>query len=471
MTTPRLRKAGTLRYGAVILSGRAASLGVVFLAPRALAADEFGRLMAALALSALLSSVSLGSIPDYLTSEMSRNAGLLPSRSFWAAMRGVWIRLLAISALAAVLIAVLGLSLGMWLALASAAISTLMTSLTAIFRAADRPLLFALTSGPGSAMSRLLVTSLFSFGYAKTSFVLLYLAWLSLDAVICAVGYLLARGCISGAGPGDHTMPAAPVRAAYLSGVVWPLLSNTDLLVCSALLGSLASAHYGGSMRIAEMTTQVLLIVGIPYLPRAVGIARGGSRLALESLYRRSAFRIAALSLPGAALLFVFADPLLHLLLGSAAPSNMTPFRILLIGYAVHSCTGNNFATLIALQDYRFLMRSSIIAILGIAPLTAGAALLRGQVGLAIASALFYVFLNGVWSGRLWLTHRLRAVDVQTGIAIGASILAAVFVGVVMDRSVQSVVFGGVSLGTITVLLITWDVLQRRSLERAPASR
>lgn len=115
---------------------------------------------------------------------------------------------------------------------------------------------------------------------------------------------------------------------------------HLDKLIVGALLGLAAAAFYAIPVLVAQRLVALVANVATAFLPAASDLHGRGDAARFEQLYLRSSKLVALLVFPSAALLALYAEPILHLWLGEEFARNSAwPLRLLAVGYAVNALT------------------------------------------------------------------------------------------------------------------------------------
>jgi O-antigen/teichoic acid export membrane protein len=440
---------------------------MLVLLTRALAADDLGTLLASLAAGLLGATLAVGGLSD----ATARNASASADAGFGTGDLARALRRFAL-VLPLVLLAVLGVTADAagglaWGPLCAGVLLALTqggtTILASVFRARGQAGRFALYTGLVTSAGRTLVAAVALAADLGAPFVLWSFVLVN-AAVTVATWREATRGLSAGAAgaEGDASL--------HLGGAVWSLLANLDVIVVGLVLGADTAGRYGASMRIAEVSSQVLVAISVLYLPEATRLVVAGRRESLLRLYRTAGKWSAATTLLLAGVGFVAAGDIARLLFPEEASTTATLLRILFVGYAVHGAFGSNYGTLVALGDYRAIRRLSLVFL----PLLPLATLVLTQVGgangAAAATAGGYVVLNVVLTVELTRLIRATPFDRWYGRAVLACAaswgVAAVVTGLAGDAAPLAVLAAaGAAAG------LTWAVLLRSFGALTPVER
>lgn len=115
---------------------------------------------------------------------------------------------------------------------------------------------------------------------------------------------------------------------------------HLDKLLVGALLGVAALAFYAIPVLMAQRLVSLVANVATAFLPAASDLHGRSDAARFEELYVRASKLVALLVLPSAALLALFAEPILHLWVGEEfARESAWPLRLLALGYALNALT------------------------------------------------------------------------------------------------------------------------------------
>lgn len=249
----------------------------------------------------------------------------------------------------------------------------------------------------------------------------------AVNAVAVVAFYLLARRLL----PGVRLRPGFD-RATFRMLARFSLLkfannvsTNTVMQIDKVLVGALVSlgavGFYFVPLQLAQRLTTVVGAVALAFLPAASALHGRADRARLVELYLRATKVVAVLGLPLAALLVVFAHPILEFWIDPHfADEGAVTLQVLAIGYGI-----NIFSTIPAITSDS-LGRPGVTTSFSVlsAVLNVVLSLLLipryGIVGAALAIGINSVLLVPVF---LWYVHR-RVLDLPIRTVLTRSIAA-----------------------------------------------
>jgi O-antigen/teichoic acid export membrane protein len=430
---------------------------MLVLLTRALPASDLGTLLASLAAGLLGATLALGGLSDATTrqasvgSESGFGMGDLARalRRFGFVLPLVILVVLGVTADAAGAIAWSPLLAGILLAVTQGGT----TILASVFRARGQAGRFALFTGLVTAVGRTGVAALALAADFGADFVLW--SFVGVNFVVIAVTWREATRDLPAGEAGD-----AGDAALHLGGAVWSLLANVDVIVVGLLLGAGTAGQYGASMRIAEVSSQVLVAISVLYLPEATKLVVAGHRDSLVKLYRTAGKWSAATTLLLAGAGFIAAADIARLLFPEDVSSTATLLRILFVGYAVHGALGSNYGTLVALGDYGSIRKVALVFIPALPIVTVGLTEAWGINGAAIATVSGYVGLNLVLTWKLTRVLGVTPFDRRYWRAVLSCMAgwAAAYVVTGLGESVEPIV---VLAATGAAAVVSWGLVLR----------
>jgi len=115
---------------------------------------------------------------------------------------------------------------------------------------------------------------------------------------------------------------------------------HVDKLIVGALLGIAAVAFYAIPVLVAQRLVSLVASVATAFLPAASDLHGRADTVRFQELYLRASKLVALLVFPSAALLALFAEPVLRLWVGEEfARQSAWPLRLLVAGYALNALT------------------------------------------------------------------------------------------------------------------------------------
>ena len=177
----------------------------------------------------------------------------------------------------------------------------------------------------------------------------------------------------------------------------------TDILVLGIWADAKEVGIYGISMRVALLTTFVLVAVNVVVAPQFATLYSEGNTYALKQLARRSAFWSMLAAMPAFLVIMLVPDLILQIF-GPQFKEGALTLRILAIGQFVNLATGS-VGTLLVMTGHEKILRNNI-AVSAALNLLGNLALVPsyGAVGAAASTAVSLAFLNIV----LWAMVRKK---------------------------------------------------------------
>ena len=184
----------------------------------------------------------------------------------------------------------------------------------------------------------------------------------------------------------------------HLSGVVWSLMGNVDVVVVGVILGAADAGMYGAALRLAEFSFQFVIALSVLYLPEATKLAESGRMAAVGTLYHRTSRWSMLVAVLTAGVGFVTAPALAEIIFPDDPSTTATIMRILFVGYGIHGCLGDTHSTLVAIAAYADIRRWSLAALPAILLGTVALTWAFGTVGAATATCAAYASSALWWS-------------------------------------------------------------------------
>jgi O-antigen/teichoic acid export membrane protein len=329
-----------IRRSAVVLVGFSAArlLGFLFAvaAARVLSPEDFGRMTYALAIAAL-ASVLISAAPcglsRYLARHSEERAVQEDYLANWLTVVGL---LLAGSMLVALPIAAL-LGLGMWIVAGIAANLvgvTVIESYKEVQRGLDRFTSMAVCYALANLIQLIAVLGAAAAGWRSPAlFVTIYglsdlaacgiLQWLAPIRLHLPRAYLTRRRMVE---------VLRFIRPLLVQSVFFATWLSADLVLVQHMLHATATGNYGAAKTLANAVWLPPAAIGTVLLPRVARLPAAQLRR-----YLAQVFGLAALvTIPAAAAIAAFAQPLTELTFGDRYPAAAAPLGLLGLGMALH---------------------------------------------------------------------------------------------------------------------------------------
>jgi O-antigen/teichoic acid export membrane protein len=437
---------------------RALTVVTLIVLTQALSPTGLGAVMTALASGVLCAALAIGGLADATT----RHAASATDEPFGRGdVQRSLVRFTAtlpVIAALLVLIALSSESLEASLVVASLLLAVTQgatTIVASIFRARGQAGRFAFVTTVFTSVGRAVVAvgalaSGAGAGAVLWAFVALNVALIAVTWRAAMRGLPATRSHVEGAG------------VIHLSGVVWSLMGNLDVVVVGVLLGAADAGMYGTALRLAEFSFQFVIALSVLYLPEATKLAVGGRMAAVGALYRRTSRWSMLVVVLTAGVGFVTAPALAEIVFPDDASTTATLMRILFVGYAVHGCLGDTHSTLVAIAAYADIRRWSLVALPTIVLGTIALTWAFDTVGAAAATCGAYVSSALWWSVIIRRRIGVRPFDglylrALSAVLAGCAAAALAFrltsgAGPVLSLGVSGLIAAACSLALLPVL-------------------
>ena len=374
---------------------RALTLITLILLTQALSPTGLGAVMTALASGVLCAALAIGGLGDATT----RHAASATDAPFGRGdVHRSLVRFTATLPVVAALLVLIAMSstdsVDVNLVVASLLLAVTQgatTIVASIFRARGQAGRFAFVTTVFTSVGRAIVAVGALVSGAGAGVVLW--AFVLLNVALIAVTW---QGAMGG-------LPATQSHAEgggviHLSGVVWSLMGNVDVVVVGVILGAADAGMYGAALRLAEFSFQFVIALSVLYLPEATKLAESGRMAAVGTLYHSTSRWSMLVAVLTAGVGFVTAPALAEIIFPDDPSTTATIMRILFVGYGIHGCLGDTHSTLVAIAAYADIRRWSLAALPAILLGTVGLTWAFGTVGAATATCAAYASSALWWS-------------------------------------------------------------------------
>ncbi|WP_448110022.1 flippase [Luteibacter jiangsuensis] len=403
----------TYRDAIATLVLRLSSLGVAFVASilfaRSIGPSGYGFYSTIIAWTTLLIIPAALGMPEYFLRELASVAPREMSRAIAWADR----RLVVMGTAAGLLLAVpwrLFPDHGSGFGFIAAAPIPLLAALTQVRQSALRQLgTSAAAVWPQALMLPLLILIFAAFTWMSVGLNVTALVVATTLAHACAflVTDLKLRQRIR------HVQTGAPIqRRDYRIGAALPFIglaglallnTRVDILVLSTLSTSLETGVYSVATRIADVLLLPVTVVNLVISPAVARLHQAADRSKLQVLLTRSSrFALALTALP-AAVLLLFADPIIEACFGDRYLGASTPLRILALAQILNASAGA-VGMLLSMTGYEHsALRVGILSAILNLGLNVVLVPLFGGTGAAVGTAISLI----AWrAGFYWVVRR-----------------------------------------------------------------
>jgi O-antigen/teichoic acid export membrane protein len=352
-------------------------------------------------------------------------------------------------------------------------VMTVRASVAAFLRARRRIVLVEGSIALGQVLYSAGAFTLIALGLATASRVAA-LRWVAFGSVVLVMLPIWRRlAARRGEHKGTWRRLLAFSLPLLMGSVAWLVLQRSDVIMLGFFRGTRAVGIYSPILQVVALTSLVSTPLGTYYVPAGTRMAARGDLPGLRWLYATLTKWGVLLAAPLLCALIVAPRPFLHALFGPVgdAPSAALVARILAIGYAAATLTGQNGLSLTVLGKTRAIATRSVLALL--VNLAVNLVLIPrlGPVGAAIGTSVVYVGLNLANSLLIWKIARLHPIRTPyllvLAVAVAMTLLSLLTVSVKGwgdSLSAFILTFVAVGLGCLTTWLITSSHEERRSL-------
>ena len=178
------------------------------------------------------------------------------------------------------------------------------------------------------------------------------------------------------------------------------------------------------ALTIGRLPGIILVAFSFVLAPMAAELYSAGRIAQMRHLYERTVGALFFLALPIAAIIILFAAPLLQLLFGASYVTAAPVLRILAAGFFLQVITGPNGNTIIMMGHSRRYLVYTLFAGLVTIGLYLPLITSLGKTGAALATVAGILLLNGVFAWRLYRTVDINPLRAMRLALFGPLILA-----------------------------------------------